>query len=53
MNNTLKFGFILEYVTDIQAARQFYENVLGLKVEKSAPPGFNSLITLPLAAIIH
>ena len=34
MNNAPKFGFILEYVTDIQAARQFYENVLGLKVER-------------------
>ena len=37
MNNPPKFGFILEYEADIQAARQVYENVLGLKVERVSP----------------
>lgn len=32
-----KFGFVLEYVADVEAARQFYENVLGLKVERYHP----------------
>ena len=29
-----KFGFIVEYVTDITAARRFYCEVLGLEVER-------------------
>lgn len=29
-----QFGFILEYVTDIQAARRWYVEVLGLKVQR-------------------
>ncbi len=37
MSNSPKFGFVLEYVTDIEAARRFYVEVLGLKVERSAP----------------
>ena len=32
-----KFGFLLEYVTDIEAAKRFYVDVLGLKVERVAP----------------
>ncbi len=31
------FGFVLEYVTDIAAARRFYEEALGLKAERVAP----------------
>ncbi len=31
------FGFILEYVTDIEAARRFYVDVLGLEVERYHP----------------
>ncbi|HET6315564.1 MAG TPA: VOC family protein [Chloroflexota bacterium] len=34
---TPTFGFILEYVTDVEAAKQFYEHVLGLKVERYHP----------------
>ncbi len=37
MNNQPKFGFILEYVTDIEAAKKFYTEVLGLKVERYHP----------------
>jgi catechol 2,3-dioxygenase-like lactoylglutathione lyase family enzyme len=37
MNSTPKFGFVLEYVTDIEAARRFYVDVLGLEVERQAP----------------
>jgi catechol 2,3-dioxygenase-like lactoylglutathione lyase family enzyme len=32
-----KFGFALEYVTDIEAAKRFYVDVLGLEVERAAP----------------
>lgn len=31
------FGFVLEYVTDIEAAKRFYVDVLGLEVEREAP----------------
>jgi predicted enzyme related to lactoylglutathione lyase len=31
------FGFALEYVQDVEAAKQFYEQVLGLKVERYHP----------------
>jgi predicted enzyme related to lactoylglutathione lyase len=37
MSNQPKFGFILEYVTDIEAAKRFYTEVLGLEVERSSP----------------
>ena len=30
MNNQAVFGFVLEYVTDLEAARRFYVEVLGL-----------------------
>lgn len=32
-----KFGFALEYVTDIEEAKRFYIDVLGLEVERAAP----------------
>ena len=32
-----EFGFLLEYVADIEAAKRFYEEVLGLKVERYHP----------------
>ena len=32
-----RFGFALEYVKDVDAAKQFYEQVLGLKVERYHP----------------
>jgi catechol 2,3-dioxygenase-like lactoylglutathione lyase family enzyme len=31
------FGFVLEYVDDIKAARDFYVDVLGLEVEREHP----------------
>ncbi len=37
MSDQPKFGFILEYVTDIEAARHFYVDVLGLEVERYHP----------------
>jgi catechol 2,3-dioxygenase-like lactoylglutathione lyase family enzyme len=32
-----RFGFVLEYVTDVEAARRFYVEVLGLEVERYHP----------------
>jgi len=37
MSNKLKFAFVLEYVTDIEAAKNFYVDVLGLEVERYSP----------------
>ncbi len=37
MSSKPEFGFILEYVTDIEAARRFYTDVVGLKVERYHP----------------
>ena len=37
MINQPKFGFVLEYVTDIEAAKRFYVEVLGFKVERTNP----------------
>jgi catechol 2,3-dioxygenase-like lactoylglutathione lyase family enzyme len=37
MHNTPRFGFAIEYVTDIDASTRFYTDVLGLRVERSAP----------------
>jgi catechol 2,3-dioxygenase-like lactoylglutathione lyase family enzyme len=31
------FGFALEYVSDVAAAKAFYEDVMGLKVERYHP----------------
>jgi predicted enzyme related to lactoylglutathione lyase len=33
----MQFAFVLEYVRDVDAARRFYEGVLGLKAERYAP----------------
>jgi catechol 2,3-dioxygenase-like lactoylglutathione lyase family enzyme len=32
-----EFGFVVQYVKDIAAARRFYENVMGLEVRRSHP----------------
>jgi catechol 2,3-dioxygenase-like lactoylglutathione lyase family enzyme len=32
-----RFGFVVEYVTDIEAAKRFYVDVLGLEVERYHP----------------
>jgi predicted enzyme related to lactoylglutathione lyase len=37
MSNKPEFGFVVEYVNDIQAATQFYVDVLGLEVERTSP----------------
>ena len=34
---TPRFAFALEYVDDIEAAKRFYVEVLGLRVEREAP----------------
>jgi predicted enzyme related to lactoylglutathione lyase len=36
-NTTARFGFPLEYVTDVQATKNFLVNVLGLKVDRDHP----------------
>lgn len=35
--HTARFGFALEYVTDVQAAKRFFVDVLGLEVERDHP----------------
>ncbi len=37
MSTQAKFGFLLEYVADTEAAMRFYVDVLGLKVERYHP----------------
>ncbi len=37
MSIQAKFEYVLEYVTDIEAAKRFYVDVLGLKVERQHP----------------
>jgi catechol 2,3-dioxygenase-like lactoylglutathione lyase family enzyme len=37
MTNRPRFGFVVEYVTDIEAAKDIYVNVLGLEVERYSP----------------
>ncbi len=37
MSHNARFGFVLEYVTDIEAAKRFYVDVLGLEVERFDP----------------
>lgn len=37
MSNKARFGFVLEYVTDIEAAKRFYVDVLGLEVQRYSP----------------
>ncbi|MGC2506713.1 MAG: VOC family protein [Candidatus Acidiferrales bacterium] len=32
-----RFGFVVEYVTDIEAAKRFYVDVMGLEVERYHP----------------
>jgi catechol 2,3-dioxygenase-like lactoylglutathione lyase family enzyme len=37
MTTKPQFGFALEYVSDIEAVKRFYVDVLGLEVEREAP----------------
>jgi predicted enzyme related to lactoylglutathione lyase len=32
-----RFGFVLEYVNDVNEARSFYTDILGLKVSRESP----------------
>lgn len=37
LKNQPRFGFVLEYVTDIETAKRFYTEVLGLEVDRFHP----------------
>ncbi|HEY8490830.1 MAG TPA: VOC family protein [Dehalococcoidia bacterium] len=37
MSDTPRFGFVVEYVADIEAATRFYADVLGLEVQRWHP----------------
>lgn len=37
MSEKPRFGFVVEYVKDIEASKRFYVDVLGLKVEREHP----------------
>jgi catechol 2,3-dioxygenase-like lactoylglutathione lyase family enzyme len=37
MSTKPRFGFALEYVKDIERAKRFYVDVLGLEIERKAP----------------
>jgi catechol 2,3-dioxygenase-like lactoylglutathione lyase family enzyme len=36
-STTPRFGFVLEYVPDVNAAKSFYTDILGLKVSRESP----------------
>ncbi len=37
MATTARFGFVVEYVSDIDATKRFYVDVLGLQVDREHP----------------
>jgi catechol 2,3-dioxygenase-like lactoylglutathione lyase family enzyme len=37
MTTTTRFGFVLEYVKDIEAAKRFFVDTLGLQIDREAP----------------
>lgn len=37
VSNTPRFGFLLEYVDDVNGAKAFYTDVLGLKIDRESP----------------
>jgi catechol 2,3-dioxygenase-like lactoylglutathione lyase family enzyme len=37
MDNEPQFGFVVEYVADMEAARRFFVQVLGLQVQRQSP----------------
>lgn len=37
MSSKPRFGFVVEYVSDIEASKRFYVDVLGLEVERHHP----------------
>lgn len=37
MSSKPRFGFVLEYVADVEAAKRFYTDVLGLTVDRDHP----------------
>jgi predicted enzyme related to lactoylglutathione lyase len=36
-SNTTRFGFVLEYVQDVDEGKSFYTDILGLKVSRESP----------------
>ena len=36
-STTPRFGFVLEYVADVDAAKSFYTDILGLRVSRESP----------------
>ncbi len=49
MTTRARFGFIVEYTKDIEAAKRFYTDVLGLEVQR-AHPTFVQFDTFALAS---
>lgn len=49
MNNKPSFGFVVEYVKDLEAAKRFYTEVLGLSVQR-LHPSFVQFETFALAS---
>lgn len=37
MSNTPRFGFVVEYVKNIEAAKHFYVDVMGLAIQRTHP----------------
>lgn len=37
MSSKPRFGFVVDYVTDMEAARRFYVDIMGLEVEREHP----------------
>ena len=37
MDNKPRFGFVVEYVKDVETAKRFYTDILGLEVERYHP----------------
>jgi predicted enzyme related to lactoylglutathione lyase len=37
MSNKTEFGFVVEYVTDLETSKRFFVEVLGLEVKRTSP----------------
>lgn len=37
MSNKVRFGFVVEYVKNVEEAKRFYVDLMGLQVERSHP----------------
>ncbi len=49
MGSKTRFGFVVEYVKDIEAAKRFYVGVLGLEIQRQHP-SFIQFETFALAS---